>query len=101
MAKESRIVRNEKIRKKVAQYARKRAELKAASVNPNLSEPERRQAMEKLHALPRNASPTRLRNRCQKTGRARGYLRKFGLSRMVFRDMALNGEIPGVTKSSW
>ncbi|MDN6424600.1 MAG: 30S ribosomal protein S14 [Bifidobacterium crudilactis] len=70
-------------------------------MNPHLSQQERDEAMAKLHALPRDASPTRLRNRDSVDGRPRGYLRKFGLSRINMREMAHRGELPGVTKSSW
>jgi small subunit ribosomal protein S14 len=101
MAKISRIARNERIRKTVARYARRRAELKAASVDPDLPAAKRQEAMRALQDLPRDASPTRLRNRCHLTGRARGYLRKFQLSRIAFRELALKGDIPGVIKSSW
>jgi small subunit ribosomal protein S14 len=73
----------------VVKYAAKRQALKAAG------------EWEKLQKLPRNASPVRLRNRCSFTGRSRGYIRKFGISRIVFREMALEGKIPGVRKSSW
>lgn len=89
MAKESIKARQRKREKMVAQYAEKRAALKAAGDY---------QALDKL---PKNASPVRLKNRCQLTGRPRGYMRFFGLSRVTFRDMALEGKIPGVTKASW
>ncbi|WP_022868337.1 30S ribosomal protein S14 [Schaalia vaccimaxillae] len=101
MAKKSKIARNIQREAVVAKYAQRRAELKAASVNPHLSQAERDEAMAALHALPRNASPTRLRNRGVSDGRPRGYLGHFGLSRVQFRQMALRGELPGVTKSSW
>ena len=89
MAKKSWIAREKKRRKMVAKYAEKRRKLKAAG------------DYEGLQRLPRNASPVRLNNRCAITGRSRGYLRKFGVSRLVFRDMALDGKIPGVKKASW
>jgi small subunit ribosomal protein S14 len=89
MAKESVKARQRKREVLVARYAEKRAGLKAAGDY---------QALDKL---PRNASPVRLKNRCQITGRPRGYIRYFGLSRIMFREMALNGKIPGVTKASW
>ena len=101
MAKKSKIARNEQRRATVDKYADRRRELKAASVNPHLSEEERDEAMRALHALPRNASPTRVRNRDVTDGRPRAYLRKFGISRIKLRDMAHRGELPGVTKSSW
>lgn len=89
MAQKSNIARDLKRRKLNAKYATKRAELKAAG------------DYESLAKLPRNASPTRLKNRCQETGRPRSYMRQFGLSRISFREHASRGEIPGVTKSSW
>ena len=89
MAKTSVIARQKKREVLVAQFAEKRAALKAAGDYAGLD------------ALPKNASPVRLKNRCQLTGRPRGYIRYFGLSRVSFRDMALNGKIPGVRKASW
>lgn len=89
MAKESAKARERKRQALVAKFAPKRKALKEAG------------DYEALDKLPRNASPVRLHNRCNLTGRPRGYLRKFGISRNVFRDMALAGKIPGVTKSSW
>ncbi|HEV8082931.1 MAG TPA: 30S ribosomal protein S14 [Chitinophagaceae bacterium] len=89
MAKESVKARQRKREKMVAQYAEKRKALKAAGDYKGLD------------LLPKNASPVRLKNRCQLTGRPRGYLRHFGLSRNIFRDMALQGKIPGVKKASW
>lgn len=101
MAKESKIVRNRQREAIVARYAERRAELKRDSINPHLGADERAAAMRALHSLPRNASPTRLRNRDSGDGRPRGHLRTFGLSRVSFRRLALRGELPGVTKSSW
>ena len=89
MAKKSVIAREAKTRKVVAKYAELRKELKENG------------DYEGLQKLPRNASPVRLQNRCSMTGRARSYYRKFGISRLVFREMALKGEIPGIKKSSW
>jgi len=89
MAKESLKAREIKREKMVARYAEKRAALKAAG------------DYEGLDKLPKNASPVRLHNRCKLSGRPRGYMRKFGISRVMFRDLALAGKIPGVTKSSW
>ena len=89
MAKESAKARERKRQAMVAKYAAKRTALKAAG------------DYEALDKLPKDASPTRLHNRCNLTGRPRGYLRKFGVCRNVFREMALAGKIPGVTKSSW
>jgi len=89
MAKESVKARERKREATVAKYAAKRASLKAAGDYAGLDK------------LPKNASPVRLHNRCKLTGRPRGYMRKFGISRVTFREMASNGLIPGVTKSSW
>ncbi len=89
MARESVKARQRKRERMVAQYAEKRAALKAAG------------DYEALDKLPRNASPVRLKNRCQLTGRPKGYMRHFGICRNVFRDMALDGKIPGVRKASW
>ncbi|MDO5728068.1 MAG: 30S ribosomal protein S14 [Actinomycetaceae bacterium] len=101
MAKKSKIAANKKRMAIVDTYAERRADLKRRSVNPHLSQEQRAEAMRELHALPRNASPTRVRNRGINDGRPRGYIGKFGLSRVQFRHMALRGELPGVTKSSW
>ncbi|MBP6925715.1 MAG: 30S ribosomal protein S14 [Candidatus Pacebacteria bacterium] len=89
MAKTSVLARNKKREKLVAKYAVKRAELKAAGDS------------EGLQKLPKNSSPVRVKNRCSITGRGRGYLRDFGLSRIKFRELANEGKIPGVRKSSW
>jgi small subunit ribosomal protein S14 len=89
MAKESVKARQRKREKMVAQYAAKREALKAAG------------DLAGLDKLPKNASPVRLKNRCQLTGRPKGYLRYFGMCRNIFRDMALDGKIPGVRKASW
>ncbi len=89
MAKKSVIARQRKRERTVAKYAERRAELRAKG------------EYAALQLLPRDASPSRLRNRCQLTGRARGYIRVYGLSRIAFRDMARAGKIPGVRKSSW
>jgi len=79
----------------------KRKELKKTILDQEISEEERLTAINELNKLPRNSSPVRLRNRCVLTGRCRGYLRKFQLSRLAFRELASNGMIPGVTKASW
>lgn len=89
MAKKSSIARDLKRQKMIKQYAAKRAELKKIGDRDG------------LHNLPRNSSPTRWKNRDSETGRPRGYMRQFGLSRISFREHASKGEIPGVTKSSW
>ena len=101
MAKLALINREEKRRKLVAQYAKKRAALGAVINNVGLSDEERYEARLKLQALPRNSSPSRLRNRCAITGRPRGVFRKFGLCRNKIRELAFQGEIPGVVKASW
>ena len=89
MAKKSSIIRDEKRKKMIKQYAAKRAELKQLG------------DLDGLAKLPRNSSPTRWKNRCSETGRPRAYMRMFGLSRLSFREHAVKGEIPGVTKASW
>jgi len=101
MAKKSKIHRNEQRKKVVAKYAERRAELKATIKNPKTPPAERDEAYKALRKLPRDASPVRVRNRCALTGRPRGYYRKFGLSRIAVRELALAGELPGVTKASW
>ena len=101
MAKKSMINREEKREKMVAKYAARRAELKAVLANSQASEDEKFDAMQKLQALPRNASPTRLRNRCALTGRPHGYFRKFGLARNKLRELVMQGDVPGVVKASW
>jgi small subunit ribosomal protein S14 len=101
MAKKSMIQRELKRTKLVAKYAAKRAELKAVVRSVNSTDEERRVAQAKLNALPRDASPTRQRNRCAITGRPHGVYRKFGLGRNKLREGAMKGEIPGLTKASW
>ena len=101
MAKISLINRDLKRRVIVAKYATRRAELLAVIRNLGLPEEERQAARIKLQAMPRDASPVRLRNRCALTGRPRGTFRKFGLSRSKVREFAMKGEIPGVIKASW
>ena len=101
MAKKSAIEKNKKRRRLAARYAAKRAELKAAAVDQTLSDQERFAARLKLARLPRNSSPTRIRNRCELTGRPRGFYRKFRLSRIALRDLASIGQIPGMVKASW
>lgn len=101
MAKKSSIERNKKREHLVEKYAAKRAELKRIMSDPNSSDDDFYAAQRKLTKLPRNSSKIRLRNRCSITGRPRAYLRKFGLSRLTFRELASDGKIPGVTKSSW
>lgn len=89
MAKKSKVARDKKQREMVARYADLRKELKAQG------------DYEALAKLPKDSSPTRLKNRCEVTGRPRGFMRKFGMSRIAFRDLAHKGQIPGVKKSSW
>lgn len=101
MAKTSLVNRELKRRKTVEKYANKRGKLLEIIGNSKLDEHDRYEARLQMQALPRNASPTRLRNRCQITGRPRGVFRKFGLSRMKIRELAFRGEIPGVIKASW
>jgi len=101
MAKISMKMRELKREKTVAKYAAKRAEIKAQIKNPNLSDEERWEAQMQLQKLPRDASPSRLRNRCQVTGRPHGVLRKFRLSRIKLREAGMRGDVPGLTKSSW
>lgn len=101
MAKLALINREEKRAKLVAKYAKKRQELVAVIANESLSDAERFEARLKLQALPRNANPTRQRNRCQITGRPRGVFRKFGLCRNKLRELAFRGEVPGMVKASW
>ena len=101
MAKLSLINRDQKRRALVKKFAKKREELEAILNNPKASEEVRFAARLKIQQLPRNANPTRLRNRCALTGRSRGYFRKFGLSRNKLREYAMRGEIPGIVKASW
>ncbi|WP_020673619.1 30S ribosomal protein S14 [Amycolatopsis nigrescens] len=101
MAKQSKIAKDAQRRVIVARYAERRAELKETVRSPRSSPEQRAAAVSALQALPRDASPTRLRNRDAADGRPRGYLRKFGLSRVRMRQLAHNGELPGVSKSSW
>jgi small subunit ribosomal protein S14 len=101
MAKLALINRELKRRNTVKKYAARRASLLEIANDAKRSDEERAEARAGLQALPRDASPTRLRNRCKLTGRPRGVYRKFGLGRNKLRDIAMRGEIPGVTKASW
>jgi small subunit ribosomal protein S14 len=101
MAKKSMIAREVKREKLVAQYAEKRAALKAIINDKEKPVEERFKASLALAKLPRNSSPTRLHNRCQLTGRPHAYYRKLKISRIALRDLGSNGEIPGMVKSSW
>ena len=101
MAKLSSINKNERRKKLVKKYAGKYARLKAVANDESLDETERLIARLKLAEIPRNGNPTRVRNRCNTTGRPRGVYRKFGLSRVKIREVASRGEIPGLAKASW
>jgi len=101
MAKIAVINRDQKRREIVKKFAARRAELIATIGNQRLRDEERDAARAALQKLPRDASPVRLRNRCRLTGRPRGVFRKFGLARNKLRDIAMRGEIPGITKASW
>ena len=101
MAKTSSILKNERRKKLVAKYATRRGELKAIIKNPATSADDRSAAQLKLAKLPRDSNPIRVTLRCQVTGRSRGNLRKFALSRIQFREKALRGELTGVVKASW
>lgn len=101
MAKKSSIVKNERRQQLVLQYKEKRKQLKAIVKNSALSLQDRLEAQAKLSALPRNSSAVRVRKRCALTGRARGYMGMFKLSRIKFRELALDGVLPGIKKTSW
>lgn len=101
MAKKCLIEREQKRRMIVEKYAAKRAKLRAMANDMTASPEERAAARAKLQALPRNASPVRLRNRCALTGRPRGVFSKFGIGRNKLRDLMMRGEVPGVIKASW
>ncbi len=101
MAKTSSVVKAKRRERKVQNNWERRSELRAKSKNMSLSEEERAQARLSLNKMARDTSPFRLRNRCQLTGRSRGYLRRFKVSRLCFRELASLGLIPGVTKASW
>ena len=101
MAKISKVVKNEKRKRRVSIWAERRAAAKKIINSPNSTPEEVDAAVIKLQQMPRDGSPIRVRNRCSQSGRSRGYLRKFGVSRIALRDLALEGQIPGVVKSSW
>jgi small subunit ribosomal protein S14 len=101
MPKTSAIQRNKKRQRLTVKFAAKRAELKAILANPATTNEEFYAAQKKLAKLPRNSSRIRIRNRCSLSGRPRGFIRRFGISRITLRELALSGKIPGVTKSSW
>ena len=101
MAKKGKLEKNDRRAKLVEKYAERRLELTKIMKSAEATSEEKREAMARLQALPRDSSAVRYRNRCQMSGRPRGFIRKFGLSRIAFRDMSLHGLIPGVRKSSW
>ena len=101
MAKVSMINREKRRTKLVSKYASKRAELKAIVADPGVGFEEKQEAMFSLQKLPRDSSPVRQRNRCQITGRPRGFYRKFGLSRNKLREATMRGDVPGLRKASW
>jgi small subunit ribosomal protein S14 len=101
MAKLALINRNEKRKKLVAKFAKKRDSLQAIIDDPKASDETRYEARLKIQALPRNSNKTRIRNRCALTGRPRGVYRKFGLGRNKLREFAMRGEVPGIVKASW
>lgn len=101
MAKKSSIEKNRRRRQMAKNYAPQRAALKAIAKDRSLPPEDRFQAFLKLAEMPRNSAPTRVRNRCELTGRPRAYYRKFRLSRIALRDLASIGQIPGMVKSSW
>ncbi len=101
MAKLSQVLRDQRRIKLIAKYAEKRAELRKRLNDPNVSMEEKFEIQQAFAKLPRTSCPTRLKRRCAVTGRPRGFYRKFGISRIAFREMALRGQLPGVRKSSW
>lgn len=101
MAKKGKLEKNQERALLIEKYAERRKQLVKVVKNPDASPNEKRQAMAKLRALPRDSSAVRYRNRCLMSGRPRGFIGKFGISRIAFREMSLEGFIPGVRKSSW
>jgi small subunit ribosomal protein S14 len=101
MAKKSQVLRDEYRKKLIAKYAEKRATLRKILQDPELSVDEKLDAQAKFAKLPRNSCPTRLNRRCKVSGRSKGYYRKFDISRIALRELALKGQLPGVRKSSW
>jgi small subunit ribosomal protein S14 len=101
MAKQSQVLRDRKRKQLIEKFAAKRAALRQVLNDANASIDEKLEAQEKFAKLPRNSCPTRLKRRCEVTGRARGYYRKFGISRIALRELGLRGQLPGVRKSSW
>ena len=101
MAKLSQVLRDKRRQKLIDRYAERREELRKRLKDPDVSVDEKLQIQEAFARLPRNSCPTRLNRRCAVSGRSRGYYRKFGISRIALRDLALRGQLPGVRKSSW
>jgi small subunit ribosomal protein S14 len=101
MAKLSQVLRDQRRAKLIAKYAARRAELRKKLRDANASPDEKLEALKRLSKLPRNSCPARLNRRCKVSGRSRGYYRKFGISRIALRELALRGQLPGVRKSSW
>ena len=101
MAKTSQVLRDQRRIKMIKKYAERRAALRKKLQDPNVSIDDKLEAQKKFAKLPRNSCPTRLKRRCRITGRSRAYYRKFGISRIALRDLALKGQLPGVRKSSW
>jgi small subunit ribosomal protein S14 len=101
MAKTSQVLRDKRRQKLIKKYAARRAALRERLKDPNVSMDEKLQVQQQFAKLPRNSCPTRLKRRCAISGRARGYYRKFGVSRIALRELALRGQLPGVRKSSW
>lgn len=101
MAKKSMIAREKKRQALVSKYYKRRSALKALIQSASATEEEKHQAQRKLQQLPRDASPSRLHNRCSLTGRPHGFYRKFGLGRNKLRESVMRGDVPGVTKASW
>jgi len=101
MAKKSKVVKNLQRQRLVEKYAKKRSELLSIIKDPKTSIDDKRLAYMKIEKLPRDANPIRVRNRCNLTGRPRGFYRRFGLSRIALRELVLKGRVPGVKKASW
>lgn len=101
MAKKGKLQKNERRARLIEKYTERRAQLRSVMKDPDATLDEKREAMARLQALPRDSAAVRYRNRCQMTGRPRGFIRKFGISRIALREMSLHGLIPGVRKSSW
>ncbi len=101
MAKQSQVLRDRKRKKLIAKHAAKRAELRNKLKDPEVSIEEKIEVQKQFAKLPRNSCPTRLNRRCEVSGRSKAFYRKFGISRIALRDLALRGQLPGVRKSSW